>query len=119
MSSTVIRTRIGELAVTTVIIARLPPEEARVWLGHRSTNLHHLGEDPLRVLIGSAFWTDGGGWFATPCCSRSCMPTPNAGSARCAGWWWYSLTRGRGAPRNSAVTLGRFARRASKRRPLV
>ncbi|MFF2086948.1 rhomboid-like protein [Nocardia sp. NPDC058176] len=52
------------LAVTTVIIARLPPEDARVWLGHRSTNLHHLGEDPLRVLVGSAFWTDGGGWFA-------------------------------------------------------
>ncbi|WP_336083394.1 rhomboid-like protein [Nocardia sp. SSK8] len=54
---------LAALAVTTLIIARLPPEEARAWLGHRSTNLHHLGEDPVRVLIGSAFWTDGGGWF--------------------------------------------------------
>lgn len=52
------------LAVTTVIIDLLPPEEAEQWLGHRSTNLYHLGEDPLRVLITSAFWTDGSGWFA-------------------------------------------------------
>ncbi len=51
------------LAVTTVIIDSLPPDEAERWLGHRSTNLHHLGEDPLRVLVTSAFWTDGGGWF--------------------------------------------------------
>ncbi|MEU3011359.1 rhomboid-like protein [Nocardia asteroides] len=51
------------LAVTTLIIHRLTPEEARVWLGSRSTNLHHLGEDPIRVLIGSAFWLDGGGWL--------------------------------------------------------
>lgn len=54
---------LAALAVTTLIITRLPPEEARAWLGHRSTNLHHLAEDPIRVLIGSAFWTDGGGWF--------------------------------------------------------
>ncbi|MGW6725812.1 rhomboid-like protein [Nocardia sp. NPDC055029] len=54
---------LAALAVTTVIIDRLTPGEARAWLGHRSTNLYHLGEDPVRVLIGSAFWTDGGGWF--------------------------------------------------------
>lgn len=52
------------LAVTTVIIDLLPPEEARQWLDHRSTNLHHLGQDPVRVLITSAFWTDGSGWLA-------------------------------------------------------
>lgn len=52
------------LAITTVVIDHLPPDEAEQWIGHRSTNLHHLGEDPLRVLISSAFWTDGGGWFA-------------------------------------------------------
>ncbi|MEV0062814.1 rhomboid-like protein [Nocardia sp. NPDC050718] len=55
---------LAALAVTTVIIRRLPDDEARQWLGHRSTNLHHLAEDPVRVLIGSAFWTDGGSWFA-------------------------------------------------------
>ncbi|MFD6400230.1 rhomboid-like protein [Nocardia sp. NPDC060249] len=52
------------LAVTTVIIDLLPPDEAEQWLGHRSTNLHHLAEDPVRVLITSAFWTDGSGWLA-------------------------------------------------------
>ncbi|WP_342800036.1 rhomboid-like protein [Nocardia sp. No.11] len=55
---------LAALAVTTIIIRRLPDDEARQWLGHRSTNLHHLAEDPIRVLIGSAFWTDGGSWFA-------------------------------------------------------
>ncbi|MGS2809752.1 rhomboid-like protein [Nocardia sp. MW-W600-9] len=55
---------LAALAVTTAIIRQLPDSEAREWLGHRSTNLHHLAEDPIRVLIGSAFWTDGSGWFA-------------------------------------------------------
>ncbi|PKV76612.1 rhomboid-like protein [Nocardia fluminea] len=54
---------LAALGVTTAIQRRLTPEEARVWLGHRSTNLDRLGDDPIRVLIGSAFWTDGGGWL--------------------------------------------------------
>ncbi|MFD3707024.1 rhomboid-like protein [Nocardia sp. NPDC058658] len=52
------------LAVTTAIIDQLPPDEAQQWLDHRSTNLHHLGNDPVRVLISSAFWTDGSAWPA-------------------------------------------------------
>ncbi|MFD3745846.1 rhomboid-like protein [Nocardia sp. NPDC058633] len=54
---------LAALSVTTAIENRLSPEEARIWLGHRSTNLDRLGEDPIRVLIGSAFWIDGGGWL--------------------------------------------------------
>ncbi|MFD4353613.1 rhomboid-like protein [Nocardia sp. NPDC058518] len=54
---------LAALGVTTAIQLRLSPEEARIWLGHRSTNLDRLGDDPIRVLIGSAFWTDGGGWL--------------------------------------------------------
>ncbi|MFC6013336.1 rhomboid-like protein [Nocardia lasii] len=55
---------LAALAVTTVIIDVLPPDEAREWLDHRSTNLRNLGTDPLRVLFTSAFWTDGSGWPA-------------------------------------------------------
>lgn len=51
------------LLVTTVVLNHLSPEDARVVLGNRSTNLHHLREDPVRVLITSAFWLSGGGWI--------------------------------------------------------
>ncbi|OJF84308.1 hypothetical protein NS14008_14410 [Nocardia seriolae] len=50
------------LLVTTIVMRSLPPDEARVLLGNRSTNLHHLREDPIRVLVSSAFWLPGGGW---------------------------------------------------------
>ncbi|MGW4249283.1 rhomboid-like protein [Nocardia sp. NPDC004722] len=50
------------LLITTVVMRMLPPDELRMVLGDRSTNLHHLREDPIRVLIGSAFWLPGGGW---------------------------------------------------------
>jgi hypothetical protein len=30
---------------------------------HRSTNLHHLGTDPIKVLIESLFWIDGRHWL--------------------------------------------------------
>ncbi|MFD3510252.1 rhomboid-like protein [Nocardia sp. NPDC058666] len=52
------------LAITTLIIDLLPPDEAKDWLDHRSTNLHHLAEEPVRVLITSAFWIDGSSWLA-------------------------------------------------------
>ncbi|WP_245547484.1 rhomboid-like protein [Nocardia brevicatena] len=51
------------LLVTTVVLTHLSPEDTRVVLGNRSTNLHHLREDPVRVLITSAFWLSGGGWI--------------------------------------------------------
>ncbi|MGW5152669.1 rhomboid-like protein [Rhodococcus koreensis] len=51
------------LLVTTVVARHLSPEVLHDVLGNRSTNLHHLAEDPVRVLIASAFWLAGGGWI--------------------------------------------------------
>lgn len=47
---------------TTLFLARLPDRVQERFLGRRSTNLHHLAEDPLHVLMSSAFWLEGGGW---------------------------------------------------------
>lgn len=51
------------LAVTTHVINRVNPAFHDEFLRQRSTNLHMLAEKPVRVLIGSAFWLDGGGWW--------------------------------------------------------
>ncbi len=51
------------LLVTSVVMRNLPPDVLAQVLGDRSTNLHHLAEDPVRVLISSAFWLAGGGWI--------------------------------------------------------
>ncbi|MGW7413147.1 rhomboid-like protein [Streptomyces sp. NPDC054863] len=51
------------LFVTTVAMRRLDPTFADEFLRQRSTNIHHLSQNPVRVLITSAFWTDGGGWL--------------------------------------------------------
>lgn len=51
------------LLVTSVVMNRLPAGDLAVLLGNRSTDLHHLAEDPVRVLVSSAFWLAGGGWF--------------------------------------------------------
>lgn len=53
------------LFATTVVLNHLSPEATRFVLGDRSTNLHHLHEDPVRVLITSALWLPGGGssWY--------------------------------------------------------
>jgi hypothetical protein len=51
------------LLVTSVVMRHLSPDVLNQVLGNRSTNLHHLAEDPVRVLISSAFWLAGGGWI--------------------------------------------------------
>ncbi|WP_084436873.1 rhomboid-like protein [Aldersonia kunmingensis] len=51
------------LLPTTIIMSRLEPSELHHVLIERSTNLHHLAEDPLHVLVASAFWPDGGSWL--------------------------------------------------------
>lgn len=51
------------LLCTTIFLRYLPENMQEHFLGRRSTNLHHLAEDPLRVLISSAFWLEGGGWL--------------------------------------------------------
>ncbi|WP_433613044.1 rhomboid-like protein [Prescottella agglutinans] len=52
------------LLVTSVVMNRLSPTALNDVLGDRSTNLHHLREDPIRVLISSAFWLAGGSWLS-------------------------------------------------------
>ena len=49
------------LTVTTYLISRINPEFRDRFLRQRSTNLHELSTDPIRVLISSALYTDGGG----------------------------------------------------------
>jgi hypothetical protein len=50
------------LFVTTVLVRRMSPEFESEFLRQRSTNIHQLSTDPMRVLISSAFWIDGGSW---------------------------------------------------------
>ncbi|MFC1443801.1 rhomboid-like protein [Streptacidiphilus sp. N1-10] len=52
------------LFVTTVAMHRMSPEFQEHFLRQRSTNLHQLATDPVRVLIASAFWLDGGTWIS-------------------------------------------------------
>ncbi|HEU5331989.1 MAG TPA: rhomboid-like protein [Actinocrinis sp.] len=51
------------LLITTGILTHLTPQLRTRWILHRSTNLHELSHDPLRVLVSSALWIDGGHWW--------------------------------------------------------
>ena len=51
------------LLVTTTILKHVSPHTEHWILERRSTNIHYLMEDPLRVLIQSALWIDGGSWL--------------------------------------------------------
>jgi hypothetical protein len=50
------------LLVTTIIQHQAHGRELRDLLIQSSTNIHHLGTDPLYVLITSLFWIDGRYW---------------------------------------------------------
>ncbi|WP_227996865.1 rhomboid-like protein [Nocardia australiensis] len=52
------------LLVTTIVVRQLSPEATQLVLGNRSTNLHHLREDPIRVLVSSIFWIAGSTWLS-------------------------------------------------------
>ncbi|MGW1844667.1 rhomboid-like protein [Streptomyces sp. NPDC001966] len=56
-------TWLAALFVTTVIVHQMSPDFEEDFLRQRSTNIHELTEDPLRVLFASAFWIDGGRWL--------------------------------------------------------
>lgn len=49
------------LTLTTYLISRVNPEFRDRFLRQRSTNLNELRDNPVRVLISSALWIDGGG----------------------------------------------------------
>ena len=51
------------LFVTTVALHHMSPEFEQDFLRQRSTNIHELSNDPLRVLVQSAMWIDGGRWL--------------------------------------------------------
>lgn len=51
------------LFVTTVIVHQMSPDFEQEFLRQRSTNIHELSQNPVRVLISSAFWIDGGEWL--------------------------------------------------------
>lgn len=52
------------LLATTLLIRSVSPATAHHILQQRSTNLHYLRVSPLRVLVSSALWIGGRGWFA-------------------------------------------------------
>ncbi|PCG84017.1 hypothetical protein CIB93_21610 [Streptomyces sp. WZ.A104] len=54
---------LGILFVTAVVLRQMSPAFEDEFLRDRSTNLHELSRNPLRVLISSALWIDGGRWL--------------------------------------------------------
>ncbi|MFI6491395.1 rhomboid-like protein [Streptomyces sp. NPDC050564] len=54
---------LGILFVTTVAVHQMSPEFEQQFLRQRSTNIHELSNTPVRVLIASAMWIDGGHWL--------------------------------------------------------
>ncbi|MFJ9117924.1 rhomboid-like protein [Streptomyces sp. NPDC102394] len=51
------------LFVTTVALHHMSPEFEEQFLRQRSTNIHELSNDPVRVLVQSAMWIDSGHWL--------------------------------------------------------
>jgi hypothetical protein len=51
------------LFVTTVALHQMSPEFEQHFLRQRSTNIHELSRNPLRVLVSSAMWIDSGHWL--------------------------------------------------------
>ncbi|MEU3523625.1 rhomboid-like protein [Streptomyces sp. NPDC038707] len=51
------------LFATTVALHSMPPEFGENFLRHRSTNLHELSRNPVRVLVASAMWIESGHWL--------------------------------------------------------
>ncbi|WEO96706.1 rhomboid-like protein [Streptomyces sp. FXJ1.172] len=51
------------LFITTVALHHMSPQFEQHFLRQRSTNIHELSHNPVRVLVASAFWIDGGHWI--------------------------------------------------------
>ena len=62
-SAPVTFTWLAVLFLTTVAQHLLPRWHLVVLLRKDSTNLHHLADDPIRVLITSLLWLDGAAWW--------------------------------------------------------
>ncbi|MEW2510995.1 rhomboid-like protein [Streptomyces sp. NPDC046870] len=53
---------LGVLVVTTVALHHMSPEFEEHFLRRRSTNIHELSRNPVRVLVASAMWIESGYW---------------------------------------------------------
>ncbi|MER7186437.1 rhomboid-like protein [Streptomyces hyaluromycini] len=51
------------LFVTTVALHHMSQEFEQQFLRQRSTNIRELSDNPVRVLVASAMWIDGGHWL--------------------------------------------------------
>ncbi|MER6565003.1 rhomboid-like protein [Streptomyces sp. NPDC001093] len=51
------------LFLTTVALHQMSPEFEQHFLRQRSTNIHELSHNPVRVLVASAMWIDSGRWL--------------------------------------------------------
>jgi hypothetical protein len=51
------------LFLTTVALHHMSPDFETDFLRQHSTNLHELSQNPVRVLVASTFWIDGGSWW--------------------------------------------------------
>ncbi|MGW3664042.1 rhomboid-like protein [Streptomyces sp. NPDC005141] len=51
------------LFITTVAMHHMSPDFEEDFLRQRSTNIHELSNNPVRVLFASAMWIDGGHWL--------------------------------------------------------
>jgi hypothetical protein len=51
------------LFFTTIALHHMSPHFEERFLRQRSTNIHELSSDPLRVLVTSAMWIDSGHWL--------------------------------------------------------
>ncbi|SNX62116.1 hypothetical protein SAMN06272735_3869 [Streptomyces sp. TLI_55] len=51
------------LFVTTVALHHMSPDFEADFLRQRSTNIRELSSNPVRVLVSSAMWIDGGRWL--------------------------------------------------------
>ena len=54
---------LGIILLTTIAVHRMSPQFQEQFLRQRSTNLHELSDNPVRVLLASAMWLDGGYWL--------------------------------------------------------
>lgn len=51
------------LAVTTIVLYAVPAHTARTLLASSSTDVYHLHNAPIRVLVSSALWLSGVNWL--------------------------------------------------------
>lgn len=71
------------LAAGSLALAAAPPERHHAWVAYASTNVHNLGDHPVRALLASTVLVDGDvvAWVVLAALGL-------AGVARAAGPWW-------------------------------